>query len=63
MFWTDASGSGSHPAPFTLITSEDIEQGTWVPVQDEHKVTKHNRVACRLYGRIPYPYPIGRSLL
>ncbi|CAM9468484.1 unnamed protein product [Pylaiella littoralis] len=37
MFWTDGSGSGSHPAPFTLITSEDIQQGTWVPVQGEHK--------------------------
>lgn len=39
MFWTDGSGSGSHPAPFTLITSEDIQQETWVPVQGEHKVT------------------------
>lgn len=53
MFWTDGSGSGAHPAPFTLITSEDIEQGTWVPVQVEHKVNwnittelKHKQAAC-----------------
>lgn len=38
MFWTSGDGSGSHPAPFTLITSEDIQQGTWAPVQEEHKV-------------------------
>ena len=38
MFWTSGDGSGTHPAPFTLITSEAIQQGTWTPVQDEHKV-------------------------
>lgn len=40
MFWTDGSGDGSHPEPFTLIKSEDIENGTWVPVQEEHKVNR-----------------------
>lgn len=38
MFWTSGDGSGSHPAHFTLVTSETIQQGTWVPVQEEHKV-------------------------
>ncbi|CAM9105026.1 unnamed protein product [Ectocarpus sp. 13 AM-2016] len=37
MFWTDGRGGGSHPAPFTLIKSEDIQNGTWLPVEEEHK--------------------------
>lgn len=40
MFWTDGSGNGTHPEPFTLIKPEDIEEGTWVPVQEEHKVSR-----------------------
>ena len=27
IFWVDASGN--HPTPFTLISTEDIENGTW----------------------------------
>lgn len=29
LWWVD--GSGKHPAPFTLITPEDVEQGRWRP--------------------------------
>jgi nicotinamidase/pyrazinamidase len=29
LFWHDASGS--HPAPFTRITAEDIDAGRWIP--------------------------------
>lgn len=30
VFWKNSQGS--HPPPFTLIKSSDVEQGTWIPV-------------------------------
>eukprot|EP00904_Undaria_pinnatifida_P003287 jgi/Undpi1/1295/HiC_scaffold_11.g04687.m1 len=36
-FWTDKAGS--RPSPFTTITCEDVKNGTWLPVQEEH--TEH----------------------
>eukprot|EP00586_Coscinodiscus_wailesii_P016837 CAMPEP_0172505430 /NCGR_PEP_ID=MMETSP1066-20121228/186432_1 /TAXON_ID=671091 /ORGANISM="Coscinodiscus wailesii, Strain CCMP2513" /LENGTH=257 /DNA_ID=CAMNT_0013282033 /DNA_START=55 /DNA_END=825 /DNA_ORIENTATION=+ len=40
-FWIDEQGN--HPAPFTMISSEDIEKGKWVPrtnmkIADEDEV-------------------------
>ena len=32
VFWKNANGE--HPAPFTLIKSEDVENGKWVPVDE-----------------------------
>ncbi|GAB4019463.1 cysteine hydrolase family protein [Spirosoma koreense] len=29
LFWNDAAGN--HPAPFTRITAEDVDTGTWIP--------------------------------
>ncbi|CAM9436216.1 unnamed protein product, partial [Hapterophycus canaliculatus] len=46
MFWTDGAGNGSNPEPFTLIRSEDIQSGTWVPVQEEHKVGREFPFSC-----------------
>mmetsp|Transcript_55517 Transcript_55517/g.118073 ORF Transcript_55517/g.118073 Transcript_55517/m.118073 type:complete len:294 (-) Transcript_55517:221-1102(-) len=31
-FWTDAEGN--HPDPFTLISTEDVESGRWIPRMD-----------------------------
>ncbi|MBN1428792.1 MAG: hypothetical protein JXB07_10435 [Anaerolineae bacterium] len=31
-WWVDVSGR--HPAPFTLITAADVEQGVWKPVEE-----------------------------
>ena len=31
IFWKD--GSGSHPAPFTIISAEDVETGRWTTAQ------------------------------
>lgn len=36
-FWTDKAGS--RPSPFTTITCEDVKNGTWLPVQEEHTVS------------------------
>ncbi|CAN0267303.1 unnamed protein product [Ascophyllum nodosum] len=36
-FWTDGKGEGCHPTPFTTITAEDARDGTWVPIQEDHK--------------------------
>jgi nicotinamidase/pyrazinamidase len=30
VFWKDSSGA--HPAPFTIITAADVEEGRWTPV-------------------------------
>lgn len=35
-FWMD--GNGLHPKPFTKITAEDVRNGIWTPVQEDHKV-------------------------
>lgn len=38
-FWTDSDGK--HPAPFTLISSDDVKSGKWVPRSDlKHPVGK-----------------------
>lgn len=49
-FWTDAGGN--HPDPFTLISSEDVESGRWIPRGD----VKHPAIA-------PYvdPEVLGRE--
>lgn len=38
-WWVDAHGQ--HPAPFTLITYDDIKQGTWKPVVAPVKSTEY----------------------
>lgn len=32
IWWVDAEGN--HPAPFTVITPEDVQSGRWLPVHD-----------------------------
>ena len=32
-FWTNGE-TGEHPSPFTLISSEDVKNGTWIPRVD-----------------------------
>ena len=34
LFWKDAEGA--NPNPFTIISAEDVENGTWKPSRDEH---------------------------
>ena len=62
MFWTDGSGGGSHPAPFTLIKSEDIQNGTWLPVEEEHKVSqKMHFVGLGKLIRTPHIHSLGTA--
>lgn len=43
-FWTD--GSGSNPAAFTTMTSEDVRNGRWLPVQEDLTVSLCLKAAC-----------------
>ncbi|WP_284645120.1 hypothetical protein [Paenibacillus silviterrae] len=31
------NGSGEHPAPFTLITKEEVQEGLWMPIYDREQ--------------------------
>lgn len=50
-FWVDGSSGKNHPAPFTLISSEDIKNRKWVPRSDLNDMEKY--VDESIFGSVP----------
>lgn len=52
VFWKN--GSGGHPAPFTIITAQDVETGRWTPTQSGacHRAVTYVQ-ALEKHGRYP----------
>ncbi len=60
-WWTDSQGR--HPAPFTIITAEDVKKGEWQPVREPEwslrYVEKLRQRAKKNLTIWPYHVPIG----
>jgi nicotinamidase/pyrazinamidase len=60
-WWTDAAGR--HPAPFTIITAEEVRNGTWRPLREPdwslRYVEKLQALAKKQLTIWPYHVPIG----